>query len=180
MLIHRMPQKGFSLIELMIAIVIMSLALAMAMPSYRAWIHNSRIRNAAESIQNGLQVARSEAVRRNASVQFVLGAGTDWTVGCVTVNEPNCPALIQSRPTGDGSSDSVVVVPSDAGTIVFNSFGTMSSPVPALGAFTQIDVDIDPGVLPAADSRELRITVDVGGSVRMCDPNLAVGDPRAC
>lgn len=179
MLSQRMPQEGFSLVELMIGIVIMAIALAFAIPSYRTWVANTKIRNTSESIQNGLQVARSEAVKRNASVQFVLGAGADWTVGCVTVTA-NCPAIIQSRPEAEGSSGTVIVTPSDGSTIVFNNFGAMTSPAPGIGTSTQIDVDIDSAVLPASESRELRITVDVGGNVRMCDPSLGVSDPRAC
>lgn len=174
-------EHGFTLIELMIGIAIMAIVLALAMPGYKAWIQNTRIRNTAESIQNGLQVARSEAVRRNAAVRFVLGAGSDWTVGCVAASA-NCPALIQSHPTGEGSSAAIIVTPSDSATIVFNNFGAMTSPTPGVGTFTLIDIDVDPAVLPAAESRELRVTVDVGGNTRMCDPNpaLAASDPRKC
>ena len=163
----------------MIAIAILGIVLAMAVPSYRAFIQNSRIRAAAESIQNGLQVARAEAVKRNAQVQFLWGAGSSWTVGCVAVTA-NCPATIQSRATGEGSSASIIVtsVPAASTTVVFNNFGAVSSPVATTP--TQFDVDVDAAVLPAADSRELRITIGVGGNARMCDPNVSLPDPRAC
>lgn len=174
---------GFTLIELMVGIVIMLIVLALGMPSYQAWIQNSRIRNAAESILAGLQLARAEAVSRNAPVRFTLGTGSSWTVRCVTLGA-NCPDPIQSRATGDGSSTAVTVVASDAMPIVFNSLGQMTSPVPAAGALTQIDVDVDSAILSAAQSRDLRITVDVGGRIRMCDPNVAIvvppTDSRAC
>ena len=170
--------QGFTLIELMIGIVIMGIVLALALPSYKAFIQNTLIRNAAESILNGLQLARLEAVRHNADVQFILGAASSWTVGCVTPTA-TCPASIQSRATGEGSSASIIVTPLPAAstTIVFNNFGTVKpNPVPA----TQLDVDVDPAVLSAAESRELRITLGVGGNARMCDPNLPASDPRAC
>ena len=180
MLIPKHTQREFSLIELMIAITIMGIALAFAIPGFRAFIQNSRIRNAAESIQNGLQVARTEAVRRNAQVQFVWGGGSSWTVGCVAATA-NCPATIQSRATGEGSSASIIVTPTPAAgtTVVFNNFGA----VVAAGATpTQFDVDVDAAVLPAADSRELRVTIGTGGNARMCDPGLdsAGTDPRRC
>lgn len=174
-------QRGFTLIELMIAIVILGIVLALGIPSYRAFIQNSRIRNAAESIQNGLQVARSEAVKHNAQVRFSLGAGSSWAVGCVAPTA-DCPASIQQRSTEEGSSAAVIVTPTPvAGTeIVFNSFGAV---VATPATFTQLDVDIDTAVLSAADSRELRITIGAGGNTRMCDPNLTISnpsDPRAC
>lgn len=178
MLILRHTQRGFTLIELMIAITILGIVLALALPSYKAFIQNTRLRNAAESIQNGLQVARSEAVKHNAQVRFSLGAGSSWTVGCV-VPTADCPASIQQRATEEGSSAAIIVTPTPAAKteVVFNSFGAV---VPTAATFTQVDVDVDTAVLSAADSRELRITIGTGGNSRMCDPNLSSPDPRAC
>lgn len=170
--------RGFTLIELMIGIVIMSIVMALAMPSYRAWIQNTRIRNTAEAIQNGLQVARMEAVRRNLPVQLVMGAGSAWTVGCVTVTA-TCPATIQSHSTGEGSSTAITVTSSGGTTFVFDAFGRRITPAVGTGSTT---LDVASSVLSAADSRPLRVTVDVGGNTRMCDPNTAIAttDPRHC
>lgn len=170
---------GFTLVELMIGIAIMAVVMTLGMPSYSEWIQNTRLRNAAEAISHGLQLARSEAVTRNTTVKFALGAGSSWSVGCDTASA-SCPAVIQSRATGEGSSAAITVTPSDGATIKFNSLGRMSSPAPGAGAFTKIDVDVAPAVLSAAKSRELRITVDVGGNVRLCDPSVALTDARAC
>ena len=68
----RRSEHGFSLVELMVTVAVLSLLMTLAVPSFAEWIQNSRIRTAAESIQNGLQVARAEAVRRNARVEFAL------------------------------------------------------------------------------------------------------------
>jgi type IV fimbrial biogenesis protein FimT len=144
------------------------------MPSYSAWIQNTRIRTAAESIQNGLQMARAEAVKRNVSVQFVLSDGAAWLIGCETVNS-TCPADIQSRTVGEGSS-SDIIVETDAGyTVVFNNLGAVNtSPAP----FSQVDIDSS----VASADRPLRITIGVGGNIRMCDPSptLSSTDPRKC
>lgn len=170
--------RGASLIELMIAVALTGIVLGYAIPNFSTWIQNNRIRNAAESMLNGLQVARMEAVRHNAPVQFVMGVGSGWTVGCETVTA-SCPALIQSRTASEGSSAAVTVTASDGGTIVFDAFGRMTSPVPGAGMAVRFDVDTQ--ALAAADSRDLRITVDVGGNTHMCDPNVVVAsDPRHC
>ena len=68
------PQHGFSLVELIVAVAIMGILFGLAIPSYKDWIQNTRIRTAAESIQNGIQKARSEALIRNTFVEFNLGA----------------------------------------------------------------------------------------------------------
>lgn len=188
-MLKRLPnhgQWGFSLIELMVAIAIFGIVVALGMPSYRVWIQNTRIRTATESIQNGLQVARAEAVKRNAPVQFSFGANSAWTVGCNPVVLDNdgdgiddCPAVIQSRSVSEGSSAdiTVVTVPAGSDVVEFNNLGTVSFvPVP----FTQVDVDST--LLSAADSRNLRVMLGVGGSPRMCDPepSLSSTDPRRC
>ncbi|MFC7298401.1 GspH/FimT family pseudopilin [Herminiimonas aquatilis] len=164
--------QGFTLIELMIGIAIMAIVITLGMPSYSTWIQNSRLRNAAESILNGLQLARSEAVARNQRVRFTLGAGSSWVV-CLPDPDPDADCvLIQSRATGDGSSAAVTVVANPAITDVdFSPLGQ--------GTAISIDVDVNTAVLSAEDSRNLRILVS-GGNVRMCDPNVNAPDSRAC
>ncbi len=81
------PQHGFSLIELMVTIVIFAVLVLLGVPSYQEWILNSRIRNASESIQNGLRLARNEATQRDLDVRFELtsaAATADWTVCALT------------------------------------------------------------------------------------------------
>jgi type IV fimbrial biogenesis protein FimT len=171
--------EGFTIIELMITIVIVSVTMALGMPAYTTWILNTKLRNTAESIETGLQLARAEAVRRNVPVQFVLGTGASWTFGCVTP-DADCAAEIQKKEVGDGSSSAVTVTAADGKTYVFNNFGRMTSPVPASGA-SSINVDIDPAKLAASQSRDLRISVGISGNVRLCDPNVTtVGDSRKC
>lgn len=173
--------RGFTLIELMIGLAILSVLFAVGLPSFTIWMHNARIRNVSESILNGLQLARAEAVRRNAIVEFSLTGGAGWRVGCRVVTA-NCPASIQSRSANEGSSASITVAASDGSPIGFDNFGMMAYPTPAGGAAaTRIDVDVDPALLPASQSKNMRVTVGVAGGVRMCDPNVAdATDSRSC
>lgn len=181
--------SGFSLVELMVVIALLGVLATLGVSSYQAWIQNSRIRTAAESIQGGIQIARAEAVSRNASVQFDFrGTNSAWTV-CVSPLAPGaCPnpdnaTTIQSRTASEGSSADINVVASDAGPYIFNSFGTMTSPVPAaVTGLVSIGVDVSSSVLSAAESRDLRIVIGVGGSSRMCDPDtgISASDPRKC
>ncbi len=169
------PQKqsGLTLIELIIGVVIVGIVLALAMPSYATWIQNSRLRNGAESILTGLQFARAEAVRRNTNVSFTLGVGTAWMVGCNTVTA-TCPATIQSHTAGDGSSSAVTVamVAGGANPVIFSNLGRLTT---AATSF-----NIDNNLLSAPNSRDLRVVVESGGTTRLCDPNVAAGDSRAC
>jgi type IV fimbrial biogenesis protein FimT len=174
--------SGFSLIELMIGITILAIAMAVAMPTYSQWIQNTHIRNATESIQNGLQRARAEAVSRNTNIAFVLGGGSFWSV-----TQVSDASIIETRPFGEISRNltfttSPIALPPDLPptTITFSSLGAVVANTDGSLSLTQID--IDSAVLAPADSRELRITIGVGGVIRMCDPNpdLALSDPRRC
>lgn len=169
----RFAQRGVTLIELMIAIIIVSILLSIALPNFGAWIQNAQIRTATESIQNGLQLARAEAVRRNEPVSFILGTGSGWTVSTVAGTP------IQSRTSGEGSSNvTIVVTPGGATTATFNALGRLTNPA---AAPTQIDLDVPTSILPASQSNELRINITSGGQIRSCDPNvIASDDPRKC
>lgn len=161
-------QEGFTLVELLIGIVIISILLAKGVPSFRDWIQNSQVRTAAEAILNGLQLAKAEAVRLNAPVQFVLGgADSSWTVGCVT-GGATCPASIQIRTGAEGSSNAVVAATQS--TIVFDGLGRVT-PVPVSDlTFAVTNPAGGTCVAVAGTMRCLNVVVGLGGQIRMCDP----------
>lgn len=165
--------RGYTLVELMIAIVVMGILMSLAVPSFRVWLQNSQIRNATESILNGIQRARAEAVARNANVEFVLGAGSSWVVRVVGGGN------IDTRSSSEGSLNVTrTVTPAGATTLTFNSFGGLGANGDASAALTQ--VELDSSVLAPADSQELRVTIGLGGNVRMCDPHFPSANPRGC
>lgn len=185
--------SGFSLIELILTIAVMGIVLAFSIPGFNNMIQNTRIRTAAESIQNGIQIARAEAVKRNSSIRFELAANSRWEVKCVTVvgdmdgdGIDDCPAVIQERPVSEGAAQSIVVTtdPATAVEMVFNGLGRLTSLSGGVSPPNQVvvNVDIDSSVLPAEKSRDLRILVGIGGNTRMCDPDTSIppNDPRVC
>lgn len=190
MLASKTKISGVTLIELLIGISLVALLLSFAMPSYQQWIQNLQIRTAAESIQNGLQLARTEAIRRNAAVSLTLTSATrvsDWTVGCVAATA-DCLASIQSRNGGEGSANARIgtdiagaafataITTVAAPAITFNSFGRVSSPV--LGG-NNFRIDVTNAVL--ASARRLSVVVSPGGQIRLCDPALSLAsNPQGC
>jgi type IV fimbrial biogenesis protein FimT len=177
------PQQGFTMVEILITIAVMSILIAIGLPNFSIWIQNTQTRTAAESILNGLQLARGEAVRRNVTVKFVMGSQSDWAVSVVSTGE-----VVQDRPAKEGSPNANVqartgstVAPSCATTttVTFNALGrVLDNNGDATKPIAQVDVTNT--ALTAADARNMRIVISSGGGVRMCDPKVAVGDPRAC
>lgn len=122
--------------------------LAMAAPSFATWIQNMRLRTAAEAIQTGLQLARTEAVKRNTRVNLSLTTTTDntcalstsgpsWVISlgdpsnelpgqCGVTPTPDdesasAPRILQTRSSKDGSTNAVVT--SDQSIISFVGTG---------------------------------------------------------
>jgi len=110
--------RGFTLIELVIAIVMIAILTSIAFPSMRSFIVRNRVRDAATDILIALNQARSEALKRNVNVVLrPVTAGTwesGWhivdpvTGGDLEVHQPlpvqvltmTGPALVRYQSTG--------------------------------------------------------------------------------
>jgi type IV fimbrial biogenesis protein FimT len=170
---------GVTLIELLVGITIVAILVGMGLPSFSVWIQNTQIRTAAESVLNGLQTTRAEAVRRNAPVTFTI-TNNDWTITDAAA------VVIQSRNASEGSSNTVLAA---AGTspLTFNGLGRpVAATVPVAGSSNAIQITItNPTGGTCQDSgagtmRCLRVDVTMSGQVRMCDPMFANTDPQGC
>jgi type IV fimbrial biogenesis protein FimT len=126
-LVFRNNQRGVTIIELMVALAIAAILLMLAVPAFGSWVKNAQIRTTADAIQDGLQLARAEAVRLNTLVRFQLTstvnntcalstASSNWVVslydptgacGTTTTTSYTCtgadPCIAQVHPASEGS-----------------------------------------------------------------------------
>ena len=195
MLMRRHPRvRGFTLIELLITVTVLALVLMLGLPNISAWLQNTQIRNSAEATVSGLQLARTEALRRNRQVRFnvvdtldagcnLIATGGSWVVSMADPSgkcnadpsDTTDPFIVQKRSGQDSSQN--VAVSASASTVLFNGLGSAGAPVQF--ALT------NPGGGTCQQSggamRCLQINVSASGSVRMCDPAVAdLTDPRKC
>lgn len=173
-------QYGVTLIESMIVIAILGILIALAGPAIGDWLKNAQIRTAAESLQNGLQQARNEAVRRNVPVEFRLLTGSSWEVRLADTTVTD--RLLATRNSAEGSTE-VVLTPSPAAamTIAFDGMGRrMTSNVDGSNVLLGICVDLPSTVLAPGKTRDLQLNIALSGQIRMCDPKVGGSDSRFC
>lgn len=78
-MIRTFKTSGFTIIELMIAVAVVGVLAAVAMPSFNYTIQNNRVKTAASDAHMSLLLARSEAIKRNEKVKITLNTN-GWQV----------------------------------------------------------------------------------------------------
>lgn len=170
------PSHGFTMIEILIAVAVLALVLSLGVPSFMVYIQNSKVRNGADAVLNGMQLARSEAIRRNKRVEFQLSGAmkSGWNVRQVNPSED-----IQSRTSQEGS-DTVTLEtePGGATALTFDAMGGRADNADGSMPIDTVKFLSSSG----ADTRKLQVQVTPSGTVRMCDatPDLSDKDPRKC
>ena len=85
-------ENGFTILELLIAVTIASIIMALALPSYTDVINKRAVTSAAEQIQSFVSVARTQSVRMNEAPVIethVINSGHD--IG--GAGEPGTPGI---------------------------------------------------------------------------------------
>lgn len=152
--------RGFTLIELMAAIAVAAILLAIGVPSYQQFIAGQRVRAAVSALNYTLLFARSEAIKRNADV-VVAPAGNcwqgGWTVsvgGTTLARETGYPDLM------------IAAVSSPAPSLAFNADGRVEGSTTPFEVSSRSSaevpkrcVSVDLSGLPATRSADCRTAV---------------------
>lgn len=182
--------RGFTVIELMVAIAIAALLVFLAAPSFTTFLRNSEIRSTSESIINGLRAAAAEAANRNRRVTFELTGGAtkaDWKFWVLDEDDTTHKTLQSYAQAEAGKNTAIAVTPAGKTTVAFNGLGRVEiDPANPNDHIRMIDVSS----AVTGEARPLRIIIDDPNppaankprGLRMCDPdtNLPADDPRRC
>lgn len=88
-----LPARGFTLVKLLVTISIVAVLAGLAMPSFSNLVASQRVRSAGTDLHTALTKARSEALKRNASVRLEPKEENNWTRGWRIV-EVSAPTTI--------------------------------------------------------------------------------------
>lgn len=167
----QLKQRGFTLVELMITLVIMAILLGIAVPSFESAIATNRVATATNDLLSSLAHARSEAIRRGQRVTvctsadgLTCAAAGGWNQGWIsfldTENRVGATAVV------DNANETLL---------------STGNPLPA-GIVIQGDANLVQYVSYSADglSRSMAMANAPirAGTIRVCSTSTALGDDR--
>jgi len=185
---------GFTLIEMMVTLAIFSILVALTVPTMRTWIANTRLRAAADTLQNGIRLAQTEALRRSRQVVFGLtntavaagpsntftavANGKYWAVQVIPAYTGDAAPIIQTGVLIPAGSAVQITGPA---AICFNSVGRLvANTSTGVGAnCTPPTTNVYNNALPPINvyqiqtngaDRSLSVEVALGGQLHLCDP----------
>ncbi|PZQ28968.1 MAG: type II secretion system protein GspH [Stenotrophomonas acidaminiphila] len=156
---RRQRQRGFTLIELMVTIAVIAILSAIAAPSMVSLMNSNRLSSTAGELTAAAQLARVEAIRRNAPVRLCRSTdgttcsnGADWG-GWAIVGNNNLDD--SEEVVRGGLFPGNVQLAGPAGGITFNSAGLIPS--------AQVLTVCIPTTRPVENQRV--ITISVAGHI---------------
>jgi type IV fimbrial biogenesis protein FimT len=182
----RRTRAGFTLLELMITLTVLAILATLGVPTMQGMLERNRLKSAAQAVMEDLQWMRSEAIRRNRTLSFVIDPDA-WCYGITAEDTCDC------RLTDSNAADACVL--ETAGTPVLKRVGgrdfqgvqvvsitsSLKSPprlvfeprratAPSFGSLT---IDSPAGA-------QLRVVLSKLGRVRTCSPDGLVPGFESC
>jgi type IV fimbrial biogenesis protein FimT len=170
--------KGYTLLELMIVLIIVSLVLAVGLPGFHGMIQGQRLNASVNDFLAALHLTRSEAIQRGQTVTLVPAAAAGWSAGWRIFID------------GDGN------LIHDEGEELIFSHGPMPAGVAARATFTDMSasyISYQPNgrtrtraqaarpqfgnILFSSEGETRKIVINSLGRVRACNP---VRDGSTC
>ncbi len=194
---------GFTMIEMVVTMTLFALLVALTVPTMRTWVADAKVRAVADSLQNGIRLAQTEALRRGRQVVFALTntanpapgfAGSTsvynyWAAQTIPADPSESPVIVGSGPVAAG--DSTVTVTQPPVALCFNSVGrlvqntaTGVAGVTCLAPIVQYNgVPAWPYQVSVAQAdHPMTVQVALGGQIHLCDPTqtLSATNPYGC
>lgn len=189
--------RGFSILELAVVLVIVGLLTAAALPGFQRMVANAKVRGVTDSLQNGLRLAQAEAVRRQRVTVFYRSTssscslttkpsdtGNHWLVRALPGPSDGDAEIVQCGSSAETTGSPVDVTGPAA--VCFSVEGRQQAVPKAETGMVDADCTVAAehalNVGSGVSDRPLRVRVTSAGSVRLCDPNKSYSSssPDGC
>lgn len=117
--------RGFNLLELMVAIAVLGILLGWGVPTFREFTRNNAVTVANNDLVTSLNLARSEALRRNRPVSVcptadgeICGTDEEWNLGWMAFTDRGAAGEV------DGDDVVLQVWQPSSGGLLFNANDT--------------------------------------------------------
>lgn len=168
---------GFTLIELIITILVMTILLGIGVPSYIQFKENNTLLGAAQALYSDIQFARSEAIKRNTNniaVRFFsLDGAWCYRVSdnalCNSCSSTSCDIHNDGIMRGVSQSDYTNV------NISVSTMSATSAAIPIQARRSTINATDVVFTYGSNTSQQVQISTTLLGRVLMCTPTTANG-----
>ncbi|WP_229414474.1 type II secretion system protein [Zemynaea arenosa] len=198
---------GFTLIEILIALAIFGILLAVGIPMMGNWLTSTKAAGATEFYAEGFRLARAQAVTHNAASRITLTENStsgqyDWQVD-ICFPTPSEPC---NDSDGTWSTATTVATGDPEGAAGFKSVVRSAATLPKTdvlqptlrpaGAttvyFTPVGwvdtsvparltlLELAPSFAHAGEFPSTAVAITLAGMAAKCDPTRALPDSRAC
>ena len=180
--------RGFTLLELMIVLLISAIGIALAVPSYESLMQRRETTAKAESLAAFLAYAQSVAVKRNRGISVQLSY-TDANNWCLGVDESltgcNCTGLdAADLCTVEGVTKTIDSSTQTRSNMSAYAADTVFAFDPIRGTMIADDLAVDHDFTIQSDNGdfELQVVISATGRIRVCnsDNSKAVGGVKPC
>lgn len=159
-------QRGFTLIELMVTIVVMAILLAIVIPSFTDITLGSKLRAQANDLAAGALLARSEAVKRNVAMRLCASSdgatcSGSWVDGWIVITGSTGGGTVITK---HAAASSGFHINSGVTSIVFQSSGVGSTSTTLTVCRASPSVGSQERVVSISATGRTRVTKTTAGS----------------
>lgn len=176
--------RGFSLVEVMMSIVLLAIGMALALPSYRDMVEKRQVTNGAEQVAAFINTAQGVAMKTNqvVTVSYSHAGADDWCIGAVT-GDTACDCEQTNTEAGDFcqiASQQFILDDSIANdrALMFDMVGDGSFAYdPVRGLFNDLNDSLTLQLRSNSEDFRLNLVVSNTGRVILCSASATHSIP---